>query len=143
MRHRVIAVVILALLLFVACRQAQAPAAGVGKRIEAPGGSYTLITANALREMLQDKDFLLVNVHIPYAGEIEPTDLFIPYNEIPKHLDQLPDKAARIVVYCRSGSMSNQAAHELVNLGYTNVYDVEGGMIAWEAAGFPLKKSAQ
>jgi phage shock protein E len=148
MKRKVVAVMVLSILLLVACQQAKAPgspapATGVGRRIAAAGGSYTLITVSELREMLQHKDFLFVNVHTPYYGEIEPTDLFIPFDEISKHLDKLPDKGAKIVVYCRSGNMSNQAVHELVSLGYTNLSDVEGGMIAWEAAGFPLIKSAQ
>jgi len=148
MNRLVIVAVTCGVLLFVACRPTMAPvsptpAANVGKRIEAPGGSYTLITVHELQEMLKQKDFLFVNVHVPYYGEIEKTDLFIPYDEIEKHLDKLPAKDAKIVLYCRSGNMSNQAAHVLVSLGYTNVYDVEGGMIAWEAAGFPLKKQAQ
>ena len=143
-RHLLIAVALLSATLLVACRPAQAPTlpapAAVGKRIQAPGGSYTLVTVSELREMLVHKDFPLVNVHVPYYAEIEGTDLFIPYDEIEKQLDKLPAKDARIVLYCRSGSMSSQAAHVLAKLGYTNVYDVEGGMIAWEAAGFPLKK---
>jgi phage shock protein E len=151
-KRAVVAVLILVSLLFVACRRVGAPPnptaaptalGGVGKTMAAPGGSYTLLTVGELHALLQHKDFLLVNVHVPYYGEIEPTDLFIPYDQIDKHLDQLPAKDARIVLYCRSGNMSNQAVHVLVGLGYTNLFDVDGGMVAWEAAGYPLLKKAQ
>ena len=91
--------------------------------------------------MLDTKDFALVNVHIPYEGEIAKTDAFVPYNEIEKNLDELPaGENARIVLYCRSGRMSAIAAETLARLGYTNVSNVEGGMIAWETLGFPLQK---
>jgi rhodanese-related sulfurtransferase len=103
------------------------------------GGSYMDVSAAGLAAMLKNKTFPLVNVHIPYEGEIEETDLFVPYNEIEKHLDQLPaDKSARVVLYCRSGSMSATAARTLVRLGYTDVWNLDGGMIAWKAAGYPL-----
>ncbi len=88
--------------------------------------------------MLEDKDLTLVNVHVPYEGEIPQTDLFIAYDEIATHLDQLPDKGAAIALYCRSGGMSTLAAEELVELGYSNVMEVDGGFNAWKAAGYEL-----
>jgi rhodanese-related sulfurtransferase len=96
---------------------------------------YTDIAAQQLAQMLESKDFTLVNVHIPYEGEIPQTDAFLPYNEIVDHQDELPGKTEPIVLYCRSGSMSTTAANTLVSLGYTDVYEVDGGMVAWGAAG--------
>lgn len=108
------------------------------------GGSYTEVGPAGLATMLQAKDFPLVNVHIPYEAEIEGTDLFIPFNEVEARLDQLPaDRAARVVLYCRSGSMGAAAARTLVQLGYTDVWNLDGGMIAWAQSGYPLVEQAR
>jgi len=56
------------------------------RAVAVEGGSYTAVDAAGLASMLQSKNFLLINVHIPYEGEIDRTDLFIPYNEIEAQL---------------------------------------------------------
>ncbi len=142
-----LAVIVLAATL-AACGQApaapaasSAPAGGgsVGKAVTTNGGSYRNVAPTELNTMLANKDFTFVNVHIPYEGDLAKTDTSIPYNEIDKNLNKLPgDKNAKIVLYCRSGRMSTEAAQELVKLGYTNVYNLDGGMIAWEQAGYPV-----
>ncbi|MDT8304916.1 MAG: rhodanese-like domain-containing protein [Anaerolineae bacterium] len=105
----------------------------------ASGGSYTDVSVEGLALLMEEDEFPLINVHIPYEGEIEGTDQFIPFNEIEQNLAKLPaNKDARVVLYCRSGSMSAQAAQALVALGYTDVWNLDGGMIAWENSGRPL-----
>ena len=125
-----------------ACQRAAAPAesAVTGVKVQAEGGSYTDVTPAELHSMLASKDFTFVNVHIPFEGNIAATDLSIPYDQIDQNLALLPaDKNAKIVLYCRSDRMSNIAAKTLVKLGYTNIWNLDGGMVAWEQAGFPLE----
>lgn len=113
----------------------------VGQQISVPGGVYTDVSVAELQAMLMNKDFTFVNVHIPFEGNIANTDLSIAYDEIDQNLGQLPaDKAAKIVLYCRSDRMSNIAAETLVDLGYTNVWNLDGGMVAWEQAGLPIER---
>jgi len=103
--------------------------------------SFTALTSRELASMLENKDFFFVNVHIPYDGDIKNTDASIPYDKITDNLDKLPkDKNAKIVLYCRSGRMSEIAAKELVKLGYSNVSHLAGGMIDWEKNGYEIIK---
>ncbi|HUP52441.1 MAG TPA: rhodanese-like domain-containing protein [Longimicrobiales bacterium] len=110
-----------------------------GRAVPAEGGEYRDIIVPELQAMLANKDFSLINVHVPFAGDLPNTDASIRYDEIASHLDQLPaDKSARIVLYCRTGPMSTRAARDLVSLGYTDVYNLVGGFTAWVEAGLPL-----
>jgi rhodanese-related sulfurtransferase len=110
-----------------------------GAVIEASGGHWTNVTPDTLASMLERKDFTLLNVKMPYLGEIAGTDLWIPYTDIASRRGQLPaDKGARIVVYCRSGHQSAIAAQALLDLGYTNILNLDGGMAAWTASGRQL-----
>ena len=142
-RKFLFAALILIGLLAACSSQSSAPAAASvpTAKVEVEGGSYTNVTPQQLAEMLKKKDFFFVNVHIPYEGEIVPTDAQIPYDQTTQQLSQYPaDKNAKIVLYCRSGRMSSIAAKELVRAGYTNVWNLDGGMAAWEQQGLPLKE---
>lgn len=123
-----------------AATQASSPASSAPTAVQA----YTDISPSELATMLENKDFLLINTHVPYEGEIEQTDLFLPYDQAAELVDQLPrDKNAKIVVYCRSDRMSRIAADVWAQEGYTNLYNLAGGFEAWEQAGYPLLQKAQ
>ena len=139
MNRVLIIVLVIGTLISAACGASPAPS-DVGKIVSIEGGTYTDITVPELQAMLENKDFTFVNVHIPFAGNIPNTDLSIPFDKIDQNLNQLPaDKDAKIVLYCRSGSMSSIAAKTLVNLDYTNVWNLNGGFNAWKAVGQPLE----
>jgi len=98
----------------------------------------TLLDPDGFAAEIARPEAFVVNVHIPYEGEIDGTDVHIPFDEIAGD-DRLPaDKDAELVLYCKTGRMSMTAAETLVGDGYTNLYDLRGGMVAWEAAGKEL-----
>lgn len=105
-----------------------------------PTGEYRTLSIAELATIMEDEGetYTVINVHIPYAGEIEGTDANIAYNDLDALTEALLDKDAPIILYCRSGSMSQQATESLLSAGYTQVYDVPGGMNAWQSSGRQL-----
>ena len=80
-----------------------------------------------------------MNVHVPYEGEIARTDAFIPFDKAEQQLHLLPARRdAKIVLYCMSDRMSTIASETLVRLGYTNIWNLQGGMVEWGKQGYPL-----
>ncbi len=87
----------------------------------------------ALQLMADEEGFIILDVrradefaagHIP--GAIHVANESIGSGDIP----QLPDRDQLILVYCRSGNRSKQAAQKLVDLGYTNIVEF-GGILDW------------
>ena len=97
--------------------------------------SYTQISMDeAIRVMENETDFLIVDVRTTheFAQSHIPNAINVP-NETIKTDDimQLPRKDQMILVYCRSGNRSKQAAEKMVALGYSNVYEF-GGINDWK-----------
>lgn len=91
-----------------------------------------LVSPKEFSELIDEGDGFLIDVHTPEQTHIPGTDAFIPFDDISGYKDQLPqDKSTPILVYCRSGSMSETASEEIIDLGYINVYDLEGGINAY------------
>lgn len=83
-------------------------------------------------------DHLLIDVRTPEefaAGHIEGA-INIPVESIAMRLDEIPEDE-KVVLYCRSGNRSNQAAAILDDAGYPQIYDL-GGIIDWTAEGYAL-----
>jgi rhodanese-related sulfurtransferase len=53
---------------------------------------------------------------------------------------KVPQKDAKLVLYCHSGSRSALAADSLMKMGYSNVYSLAGGITAYQSAGLPVEK---
>ena len=97
--------------------------------------SYKTISSAEAQQMIEDnKDALILDVrtaaeyesgHIPNAVNLSNEDIHAG------KVDSLKDKSQLIMVYCRSGNRSRQAAQKLAELGYTNVVDF-GGIQSWQ-----------
>mgnify|MGYP000892615739 CR=1 FL=1 len=98
------------------------------------GSMYVTISAAQAKERMEENPnavILDVRTQTEYdAGHIEGAVLLPNENIGDAKPSELPDLDAEILVYCRSGNRSAQAAKKLAALGYTNVYDF-GGIIDW------------
>lgn len=120
---------------------------GSNEQESAPSAASTVADAGHLLDpaefatVISDDDVTVINVHVPHEGEIDGTDAFIAFDTIGSSTELPTDLDAPIALYCRSGNMSATATETLVDLGYTDVVDLAGGMKAWAAAGQPLVES--
>lgn len=103
------------------------------------GPSWRVITPAQLHDMMAAGDVYLVNVHVPFEGAIPGTDAFIPYTDIASELNTLPFGKQSVVIYCRSGNMSTEAAQAMVAAGAPSFSELGGGFYAWQDAGYPLE----
>lgn len=85
-----------------------------------------------------DPGRVTINVHVPFEGSIPGTELSIPYNRIAQRAPLELDPGIPLAVYCRTGNMSAEAVTDLLALGFDDVLELEGGMVAWEGSGRPL-----
>ena len=97
--------------------------------------NYRRITMNeALNMMAQETDYIILDVRRPdefAAGHIPSAINVANESIVTAEIPELPDKDQLIMVYCRSGRRSKEAAEKLVKLGYTNIVEF-GGILDWK-----------
>lgn len=91
------------------------------------------ITVEELKELIDSKaDFQLIDVREPY--EYEEANIngeLIPLGEIPVRHEEI-SKEKQVIMQCRSGVRSANAVQFLEqNFGFTNLYNLDGGILAW------------
>lgn len=100
-------------------------------------GVYQKISPQQAKSMMEESEpYLLLDVRTQEEFKEKRIDgaVLIPDYELKNRASaELPDKNALILIYCRSGRRSALAAKNLIDLGYTNVYDF-GGIIDWSYA---------
>ncbi len=102
---------------------------------------HRVVDPGAFEAALIGPATVTVNVHVPSSDiGIDGTDLVMPFDQL--DTATLPsDRSTPIAVYCRSGAMSAIAAQQLVELGYTDVIELDGGTDAWTESGRTMRHS--
>ena len=103
-----------------------------------------LTVAEVLPHLKANPKATLIDVRMPeeFAQGHAPGAVLRPLPELTKWAATL-DKQAPYVIICRSGSRSMKAATQLVQLGFSDITNVQGGMLAWEAQGLPMERPAR
>ena len=95
--------------------------------------AYHKISAEEAYEMMTSQEVVVVDVRTreEYDGGHIKNAVLVPNESIDSEMPEaLPDKEATLLIYCRSGRRSKDAAKKLLALGYQSVYDF-GGVIDW------------
>lgn len=91
------------------------------------------VTVTELKKMIDDqKDFQLIDVREEHEADVASIGgTLIPMGDIMDNMDKI-SKEKQVVVYCRTGNRSGQITQFLEkNHGYSNVYNLKGGITAW------------
>jgi len=90
--------------------------------------------------LLEERDRILINVFDDVIPQIPGTDAQLPWTDVPAIEEYLHhDLCADLAIYCRRGVRSTGVAETLVAHGYRFVRVLEGGIEAWQAAGYPVE----
>jgi rhodanese-related sulfurtransferase len=89
----------------------------------------------------ENLDFVLLDVRT--VGEFSRGKITgsvnLPVDDVPKKIELLvPDKSSLVYVYCLSGSRSVAAVETMLKLGYSNVFNLQHGLLAWRIKGYPV-----
>ena len=106
------------------------------------GGADSIGTLEATRLMNQP-GALVLDVREPaeFASGHLPRARHIPLRELGKRMDEIARfKEKPVIVTCRSGARSGSACRKLKNAGFTQVYNLKGGVPAWEQASLPVER---
>lgn len=95
--------------------------------------AYHKITAQEAKKMMDGGGVTVVDVRTAeeYAEKHIPGAVLVPLQSIADKIPEaLPYKDATLLIHCHSGIRSKKAADQLIQLGYTNLYDF-GGILDW------------
>jgi phage shock protein E len=121
-----------------------APAAAgpsAGATSDAATAVPVMVTAEEGKALLDAGGMRIIDVRTPEefaAGSIQGAELLdLTSGQFAAEVESLP-RDVTYFVYCRSDNRSGTATAQMAALGFASVYELEGGIIAWEAAGMPV-----
>ncbi|MDR6217994.1 rhodanese-like domain-containing protein [Deinococcus soli (ex Cha et al. 2016)] len=102
--------------------------------------TYTTIPVQDLRAAQERGEYVLdVRTDAEYREGHVPGAALLPLADLGTRMNAVP-RDRPVYVICRSGNRSAQASAQLVKAGYTQVFNVDGGMNAWTRAGYPAER---
>ena len=121
-------------LTLVACSQPMSSDTSSSSATSSTETGYTVIKPSEAKSMIDAGNVMVVDVRTQSEYEDAHIEgaVLVPLDTIcDSDIAALPDKDATLIVYCRTGVRSAQASAALVKLGYTHVYDMDGGITSW------------
>lgn len=99
------------------------------------------VDAATVKALQGRADVVVFDVREPseYAAGHIPDVTLIPMGQVPSRLNEIP-KDKTVILTCRSGNRSGQVADFLRQQGWTKVHNMQGGILSWEQAGYPVVK---
>ena len=134
-----LALVVLAVAALAACGGSSTDGAATAP-VTGDASGVTLASPQEAEALIEGGDVTVLDVRTPEefaAGHLAGAENIDFYaTDFADQIGAL-DPGEKYVVYCRSGNRSGQATSLMAEKGFTTVADVDGGIVAWEAAGLP------
>lgn len=143
MRKRVLALLgVLASPVVVSCGGEPDILISNGAEVAQPAAEVELLDAKSAQSFLDESNPIVIDVRtqeefdVGYIAGATLIDM-----SSPGFIDAISslDRSATYFVYCRSGNRSASATKSMIDIGFTSVYELDGGILAWSAAGNPVE----
>lgn len=145
LRSSITALLLALMITLTACANEAAPAAvepeAAAESADAPLDLPVDIDVQTVSEIKDRDDVVVIDVREQWEydeGHI-PGVVHLPMDDVPGRLDEIPTDQT-VVLTCRSGNRSNQVTKYLQENGFDNVHNMQGGIVAWQNAGFDVEQ---
>ncbi|WP_316820312.1 thioredoxin domain-containing protein [Pedobacter gandavensis] len=128
--HRIILTLLIAFLIF-----------GFSAAVHAQSNGKTILPLEFQNHLKTNKEALILDVRTPEefkGGHLDQAKNLNIYDATFKEQISKLDKTQPVYVYCKAGGRSANAMKQMQELGFANVYELKGGIMAWEQNGLPL-----